>query len=136
MFEVWWKVTEEMTLRNFVFLLLISISTFSHSTCNDGFKRCVSECNGIKSIFNYENSSYVKTSETDFPVKCEDSCRRGKRYCEDESNLSDGCDEFKRKCRNECPSSVFSYRTGNFLMVTDANNKCEDSCTSGYRRCE
>jgi hypothetical protein len=30
---------------------------------------------------------------------------------------------------------VFSYRSGNFLLLTDANDKCEDACNSGYRRC-
>ena len=137
MFEVWWKITEEMTnMKKIIFLILVSISTFTYSNCSDGCKRCISECSGVKSIFNYENSTFVKSSDTDFPSNCEDSCRRGRRYCEDESNLSDGCDEFKRKCRNQCPTSIFSYRNGKFLFVTDANSKCENSCNSGYRRCE
>jgi len=123
-------------MKKIIILLLISLSTLTYANCNDGYKRCVNECNGVTSLFNYDGSRYIKSSDTDFQSKCEDSCRRGKRYCEYESKLYDGCYEFKRKCRNECPSSIFSYSTGGYLYNTDANGKCEDSCSSGYRRCE
>jgi hypothetical protein len=123
-------------MKKIIILVLITLSSLTHANCNDGYKRCVNECNVVKSIFNYDDSQYIKSSDTDFQGKCEDSCRRGKRYCEYESNLSDGCYEFKRKCRNECPSSLFSYKSSQYLFNTDANGKCEDSCSSGYRRCE
>jgi hypothetical protein len=124
-------------MKKFISLIfLLMIYSTAHADCNDAFKRCRNECNSIGTLYNYENGNLLNSLDTDFVSNCENSCRRGKRYCEGESNRSDGCYEFKRKCRNECPSSVISFSTGNILLLTDANSKCEDACYSGYRRCE
>ena len=123
-------------MKKIIAIFLTVLSSIVYADCSDGYRRCVSECGGVSSFYDYQKSKYVYASETDFAVKCEDSCRRGKRYCESESNLSNGCDEFKRKCRNECPTSLYSYKTNNYIDSSDANSKCEDSCNSGYRRCQ
>ena len=119
----------------FIIFSFLLISSAVYAGCDDAFRKCSSECSSTTTLFNYESGNYIKPQVTDYVSNCEDSCRRGRRYCESESNVSEGCYEFRRKCRNECPSSVFSYRSGNFLFLTDANSKCEDACNSGYRRC-
>ena len=133
----WWIILLFQTkiIMRFIFFVLLFISSTAYADCDDAFRKCRSECSGVTSLFNYESGKYVNTQGTDFASNCEDSCRRGRRYCESESKLSEGCYEFRRKCRNECPSSIFSYRSSNFLLLTDANSKCEDACNSGYRRC-
>ena len=118
------------------FFLILGLIQGAYADCDEAYKKCITSCDSVKSISNLENGRLVKSSATDFPSKCEDSCRRGRRYCEDESNRSEGCYEFKRACRNECPSTVFNYRSGNFMLLTDANSKCEDACSFGYRNCE
>ncbi len=118
------------------FFLLILFSTSSFADCDDAFRKCRNECGSVGVLFNYENGRLINSADTDFVSNCESSCRRGRRYCESESSRSEGCYEFKRKCRNDCPTSVISFRSGNILLLTDANSKCEDACNSGYRRCE
>ena len=103
--------------------------------CDAAYNRCVNECESV-SIFNYETGNYRSVRNTDFLDNCEEACSRGRRYCEDEDDNEEKCYEFKRACRNDCPSDVYDYRSGKYLMLTDANDQCEDACGAGERECE
>lgn len=116
-----------------ILITLLLISNSALADCEGATKKCKSEC-WYMSIFNNDNSQYIDANKTDFVVNCENSCNEGKRYCQYESSLSDGCYQFKRKCNNNCPSSI--YIGSEYLYNTDANSKCEDSCRAGYRYCE
>lgn len=117
-------------------MLMLGCIQFAYADCDDAFKKCHVECQAVKSFFNFQTGKFVKSTDTDFPVNCENSCSRGRRYCESESNRSESCYEFKRACRNDCPTALFNYRGGNYLFTTDVNAKCEDACSYGYRKCE
>lgn len=120
----------------FGLLFLLFTSLASYADCDDAFRKCRDEFSSVGRLFNYENGKLVNALNTDFVSNCESSCRRGRRYCESESNSSDACYEFRRKCRDDCPSSVFNFSNGSILLLTDANSKCENACSSGHRRCE
>lgn len=114
--------------------ILVFLSGTCFADCDDAYRKCRNECSSA-SVYDYQNNKYLYSGQSDFNSKCEDACRRGRRYCEGESNLSDGCDEFKRKCRNDCPSSIYIYGKG-YVYSSDASSKCDSACYSGYRRCE
>ena len=99
--------------------------------CDRAYNRCTSECSD--EIYNYDTGNYI--SNTDVASNCEDACRRGRNYCEDEDK-DEQCYEFKRACRNDCPSDVYDYDSGDYLYNTDVNSMCEDACRSGERACE
>ena len=123
-------------MKILIFLTSLLASAASFAGCDDAYRKCVNECGSTSFLFNYETGSLISATATDFPSNCLDACRRGRRWCDGESSLSDGCDEFKRKCSNDCPSMVMSIRTGKLFLLTDAESKCDDACRSGYRRCE
>ncbi|MFC1859746.1 hypothetical protein ACFL9U_17210 [Thermodesulfobacteriota bacterium] len=102
--------------------------------CDAAYKRCVSECEDV-SIYDYDSGNYISINNTDFLDNCESACARGRRYSEDE-DADEKCYEFKRACRNDCPSDVYDYDSGEYLMLTDADSQCEDACRAGERACE
>jgi hypothetical protein len=104
---------------------------YVQNKCDAAYNRCVRECEGV-SIYSYETGNYISAGNTDFPDKCESACKRGRRYCEDE-DPDEQCYEFMRACRNDCPSDVYLYRSGKYLISTDAEDQCEDACRSGER---
>jgi hypothetical protein len=103
----------------------------SGGSCDDAYNGCVSECSST--IFNHETGDYVTSS--DAQSKCEDSCSSGRSSCESEDDKDSKCSEFKSSCESECPSSIFNYTTGEYLMLTDVNSKCEDACSAGESAC-
>ena len=122
-------------LKLLCILLSFLITDFVFADCDDARRRCENECTSATTFFNYEKGEYQSLNRTDFQDNCSSACRRGFRYCTSEDNLDDGCDEFKRKCRNDCPSSIFSYKGSRYILSTDVNSICEDACRAGYRRC-
>ncbi|MDC0127792.1 hypothetical protein OAI28_05935, partial [Methylophilaceae bacterium] len=100
--------------------------------CYDGYRKCKSDC--PSSVYDWETSEYLYN--TDANSKCEDACKRGKRACEYEDNIDDACYAFNRKCKSDCPSSVYDWETSEYLYNTDANSKCEDACKRGKRACD
>ena len=123
-------------ILNFLFLVFSFLfSDVVYAGCNDARRKCENECTSAASFFNYEKGEYQSLNGTDFQDNCSSACKRGFRYCTSEDNLDDGCDVFKRKCRNDCPSSIFSYKSSIYILLTDANSVCEDACRAGYRRC-
>jgi hypothetical protein len=117
-------------------LLFLGVCSSSFADCSDAFRQCRNECNSVSMLINLEGGDAINALESDFYSNCEDACRRGKRYCEGEATLTDGCYAFKRACRNDCPDSLLSFRSGSLLLLTNANDQCEDACNAGYRRCE
>ncbi len=107
---------------------------YVHGRCDAAYKRCISECEDIY-IYNYDSGDYISIDYTDFLDNCEAACARGRRFCEDE-HADEKCYEFKRACRNDCPSDVYDYNSGEYLMLTDADSQCEDACRAGERECE
>ncbi|MBT73090.1 MAG: hypothetical protein CMQ15_13825 [Gammaproteobacteria bacterium] len=105
------------------------------NACEEAFQRCESECENTDLIYDYDSGSYVSTDNTDYVDNCSDACRRGKNYCEDESS-DENCYEFKRACNNDCPSDFFDYSKGEYRLITDAEDQCEDACRSGERACD
>jgi hypothetical protein len=63
-----------------------------------------------------------------------DSSSSGGESCSEK--VDSACDDGYRRCRSDCPSSVYHWASGNYLYDTDANSKCEDACRSGKRACE
>ena len=100
--------------------------------CYDGYRKCKNDC--PSSVYDWETSEYLYN--TDANSKCEDACKKGKRACEYEDNIDDACYAFNRKCKNDCPSSVYDWETSEYLYNTDANSKCEDACKKGKRACD
>jgi len=90
----------------------------SYSPCERAYRKCTSECSSV-SLYPIENSDEEDEAHN-FASQCDDACRRGRRWCDDES--TDRCYEFKRACRNECPSFH--------------NADCKDACHAGERVCE
>jgi hypothetical protein len=117
-----------------LFLLLFFVS-ISYADCISAKKKCENECNSAASFFNFEKGKYESVAGTDFAENCVSACSRGYRYCNTEDNLDESCYQFKRKCSNDCPTSIFSYRSSVYRLLTDAQSICEDACRSGYRRC-
>ena len=104
--------------------------------CDVAKSECESECGSVSgSIYNYDTGEYFDASNTDFGSKCEDACASGYDACQDASR-SDRCDEFESDCDSECPSDVYDWNTGEYLMSTDASSKCEDACQAGQSACE
>ncbi len=125
------------SLKNLlVFLIFIFFIDFSYADCISALKKCELECKSVSVFFNFEKGKFESVNGTDFTLNCMSSCRRGFRYCTSEVDLDISCDEFKRKCRNDCPNTIFSFKNGVFQLLTDANNLCEGACQSGYRRCQ
>ncbi len=120
--------------RLFFFLYFLILGNV-YADCNDARRKCETECNSAVNFFNFEKGKYQSLNGTDFQDNCSSACKRGFRYCTSEDNLDDGCDAFKRKCRNDCPSSIFSYKSNIYMLLTDADSICEDACRAGYRRC-
>ena len=103
--------------------------------CDNAYSRCVKSCESETNYFDYDTSNYRELYNTDYASNCSDACRRGRKYCEDE-DVDERCYEFKRKCRNSCPSDVFDYSSGEYKFLTDVDSLCEDSCRAGERACE
>lgn len=122
-------------LRDLI-LLLGSTSSPSSTSCETGYRRCVSACENVTVLFDYSTGSYVGTDFTDFSSNCTDACSRGQNFCEDESDPNERCYEFKRTCRNSCPSDFFDYRVSEYRFITDAEDNCDDACRAGERACE
>ena len=112
-------------------LLNLHRAGYLGNPCDRAYNRCVSEC--PTSIYDYENSRYV--SNTDANSKCEDACSTGQSNCEGESR-DERCEEFQSGCSSDCPSTVYDYNSGDFLLLTDINSKCEDACQAGQYACE
>lgn len=111
--------------------LLIQATILSYSDpCEKAVRKCKSECDD--SIYDYGSGNYLY--DTNYKEECEDACESGKRNCS-YASTSDKCDDFKSRCNNNCPSSIYSSK-GDYLYSTDAEDKCEDACKAGYRDCE
>lgn len=117
---------------------IIVISPKAWPDCDDANRKCRSECSTSINV----NGTYIDSYNTDFNSSCEDSCKKGLNECEDtDGPLTDKCDEFKRKCKRTCPSSIYIYSSkdgieSGYTYDSNANSVCEDACTAGYRRCE
>ena len=107
----------------------------SGDKCGAGYQKCVDTCGSESMYYDYDSGDYRPLAGTDYSSNCEDACRRGQRYCEDESK-DEQCYEFKRACRNDCPSSIFDYSSSEFKLLTDVNSKCEDACRAGESACD
>ena len=103
--------------------------------CDAAYSKCVNSCESETSYFDYESGNYQSLSNTDYSSNCEDACRRGRNYCEDEDK-DERCYEFKRACRSDCPSGVFDYSSGGYKFFTDVESMCEDACGDGERACD
>ena len=103
--------------------------------CDAGYSKCVNSCMSETSYFDYESGDYRSLSNTDYASNCEDACRRGRNYCEDEDK-DERCYEFRRACALDCPSDVFDYSSGEYKLITDVNSMCEDACRDGERACD
>ena len=55
---------------------------------------------------------------------------------EEDEDVDGACYDGYRKCKKDCPSSVYDWETSEYLYKTDANSKCEDACKKGKRACE
>lgn len=117
-------------------VFLLTISSLVNANCTAAFRDCKDECGSFGFIFDYESGNLVRMQETNFLSNCVDSCQIGKRYCESKSSHSEACNEFKRKCEFECPSTLIKLHNGSILLLTNANLKCEEACFAGYRKCE
>jgi hypothetical protein len=105
--------------------------SFSRAACQRAYEACVADCTGP--VFDYDKGDYV--SHTDFPNQCRDACASGGAACDD-ADRDERCDEFHSSCSGNCDSTVFDYRKSDYLMLTDADSKCEDACTSGESACQ
>jgi hypothetical protein len=105
-------------------------------SCDAAYNACTAECLSTRTYFDYDSGDYRSTLNTDFRSKCEDACRTGQSHCQDEDDKDDKCDEFKSGCNNDCPTSLYDYRSGDFRLLTDAESKCEDACSVGANKCE
>ena len=103
--------------------------------CDAAYSRCVNSCESESSYYDYDSGEYLSLSNTDYVSKCTDACSRGRNYCEDEEK-DEMCYEFKRACRNDCPSSIYDYSSGDFKLLTDVESKCEEACEDGERACD
>lgn len=126
--------SEEIKQQRKIYEQIQKKRIYVHDKCDAAYKRCISECEDV-SIYDYDSGDYISIDNTDFLDNCEAACARGRRYCEDE-DADEKCYEFKRACRNDCPSDVYDYDSGEYLMLTDADSQCEDACRAGERECE
>lgn len=100
--------------------------------CEDAESKCKRSCDST--VYDWDSGEYLYY--TDAEDLCEDACKRGARSCDDEDSIDDGCYEFKRRCKRDCPSEVYDWDSGEYLYNTDAVDLCEDACNSGYRWCD
>jgi enoyl-[acyl-carrier-protein] reductase (NADH) len=116
-------------------LMLLTLETSSGEGCDAAYHRCVNECEDVSVLFDYERDDYHPIGNSDFASNCEDACQGGRNHCEDEEG-DERCFEFKRACTIDCPTSVFDYDESDYLLLTDAEDTCEDACSAGKRACE
>jgi hypothetical protein len=116
-------------------LMLLTLETSSGEGCDAAYHRCVNECEDVSVLFDYERDDYHPIGNSDFASNCDDACQGGRNHCEDEEG-DERCFEFKRACTIDCPTSVFDYDESDYLLLTDAEDTCEDACSAGKRACE
>jgi hypothetical protein len=110
---------------------------FAHAACARAYNRCVGDCTGP--VFDYDKGTY--RYNTDFEDNCEGSCLAGGNACDgvdetdDDDAADERCDEFQSSCNNDCDSDAFDYDRGDYIEDSDAEDLCEDACSTGYAAC-
>lgn len=108
---------------------------YTGDACIAAYNACIDVCS-TSMLFNYERGEYFRATNTDFRSQCEDACARGQGACEGESPVGQ-CVEFRRTCEAECPPSrIFDYNSREYLLLTNADSKCENACDAGNSACE
>lgn len=110
-----------------LFLVLV-MPGITFAKCDDAYHSCRKQCDSITTLINTDKTPPVSTVDTDFLNNCKDSCRRGRRFCNIESNPEKAHQAFINRCESNCPTMVISMGNQTALSNTNAKTACKDAC--------
>ena len=112
---------------------VFTLPAHASANCDDAYHSCRKQCDSITTLLNIEQASKFSASNTDFLNNCKDSCRRGRRFCNVESNPQNAYKAFISRCESSCPTIVVSMSKQSALSNTNANASCKKACSSSAK---
>jgi hypothetical protein len=109
-------------------LLAFFVPSIAFAKCDDAYHSCRKQCDSITTLIDTDKALPVSTVDTDFLNNCKDSCRRGRRFCNIESNPLNAYQAFINRCESNCPTMVISMGNQTALSNTNAKAACKDAC--------
>jgi hypothetical protein len=113
--------------------LVLTIPSVALANCDDAYHHCRKQCDTITTLIDADKKTPVNTVDTDYLNNCKDSCRRGRRFCNIESNPENAHQAFINRCESNCPTIVISMGNLSTLSNTNAKTACKEACAKSAR---